>query len=41
MKERLYQGENDNEDEHHDYRTNYQHLQDEQDENDNPTLKKN
>ena len=28
MKERLYQGENDNEDEHHDYKTNYQHLQD-------------
>ena len=35
MKERLYQGENDNEDEHHDYKTNYQHLQDEQDENEN------
>ena len=41
MKERLYQGENDNEDEHHDYKTNYQHLQDEQDENETPTIKNN
>ena len=32
MRERLYEGENDNEEEHHDYKTNYQHLQDEQDE---------
>ena len=39
MKERLYQGDNDNEDEHHDYKTNYQHLQDEQDENETPTIK--
>ena len=41
MKERLYQGDNDNEDEHHDYKTNYQHLQDEQDENETPTIKNN
>ena len=32
MRERLYQGENNNEEEHHDYKTNYQHLQDDQDE---------
>ena len=39
LRERLYQGENDNEEEHHDYKTNYQHLQDEQDEHETPTLK--
>ena len=39
LRERLYQGENDNEEEHHDYKTNYQHLQDEQYENETPTLK--
>ena len=32
LKEKLYDGENDMEDDHHDYKTNYQHLQyDEQD----------
>ena len=31
IKEKLYDGEN--EEDHHDYQTNYQHLQDEQDEN--------
>ena len=39
LREKLYQGENDNEEEHHDYKTNYQHLQDEQDEHETPTLK--
>ena len=39
LHEKLYQGENDNEEEHHDYKTNYQHLQDEQYENETPTLK--
>ena len=37
MKERLYDKEND--DDHHDYQTNYQHLQDDQDENETPTIK--
>jgi len=36
LKEKLYEGENDMEDEHHDYKTNYQHLQD--DEQDTPVI---
>ena len=36
LKEKLYDGENDMEDEHHDYKTNYQHLQD--DEQDTPII---
>jgi NhaP-type Na+/H+ or K+/H+ antiporter len=36
LKEKLYGGENDMEDEHHDYKTNYQHLQD--DEQDTPVI---
>lgn len=36
MKERLYNGENENDDEH-DYKTNYQVLQD--DEQDSPKIK--
>ena len=36
LKEKLYDGENDMEDEHHDYKTNYQHLQD--DEQDTPVI---
>ena len=38
MKERLYDKENDDDD-HHDYQTNYQHLQDDQEENETPTIK--
>ena len=38
LKEKLNDGENE-EEEHHDYRTNYQHLQDEQDEEETPSLK--
>ena len=37
LKERLNEGEND--EDHHDYQTNYQHLQDDQDENETPTIK--
>jgi len=36
LKEKLYDGGNDMEDEHHDYKTNYQHLQD--DEQDTPVI---
>jgi NhaP-type Na+/H+ or K+/H+ antiporter len=36
LKEKLYGGENDMEDEHHDYKTNYQHLQ--EDEQDTPVI---
>ena len=36
LKEKLYDGENDMEDDHHDYKTNYQHLQD--DEQDTPII---
>ena len=38
LKEKLFDGENDMEDEHHDYKTNYQHLQD--DEQDTPVINK-
>ena len=38
LKEKLYDGGNDMEDEHHDYKTNYQHLQD--DEQDTPVINK-
>jgi NhaP-type Na+/H+ or K+/H+ antiporter len=38
LKEKLYGVENDMEDEHHDYKTNYQHLQD--DEQDTPVINK-
>ena len=38
MEERLYDKENDDDD-HHDYQTNYQHLQDDQEENETPTIK--
>ena len=38
MNERLYDGENDNEDDHNEYKTNYQHLQ-EDDQNETPKIK--
>ena len=38
IKEKLYDGEN--EEDHHDYQTNYQHLQDEQDENETSNINK-
>ena len=38
IKEKLYDGEN--EEDHHDYQTNYQHLQDEQDENEKSNINK-
>ena len=38
LREKLYDGEN--EEEHHDYQTNYQHLQDEQDENEASNINK-
>ena len=37
LKEKLYNGENDNEDDHHAYKTNYQHLQDDE-EQDTPII---
>ena len=39
MREKLYSGENDNEDEHNDYKTNYQHLQDEHERNEPSSIK--
>ena len=39
LRERLYQGENDNEEEQHDYKTNYQHLRDEEDHNEPTSIK--
>ena len=38
LREKLYDGEN--EEDHHDYQTNYQHLQDEQDENETTNINK-
>jgi NhaP-type Na+/H+ or K+/H+ antiporter len=39
MKEKLYSGDNDNEDEHNEYKTNYQHLRDEEDHNEPTSIK--
>ena len=39
LKEKLYSGDNDNEDEHNEYKTNYQHLQDEHERNEPSSIK--
>ena len=39
MREKLFSGENDNEDDHNDYKTNYQHLQEEHERNEPSSIK--